>query len=94
MLFSPKGLPLNTGQTVQVRASPLSLLGQASAALLPPAFGFGASFFLTPLLFPEAGEGAVIGLSLAFLFATAFVIYMIRKKFPAKRVYTVTKIIA
>ena len=90
---NPRALPLNTGQTVQVRAPLLSLLGQASAALLPPALGFSASFFLTRLLFPAAGEGAAAGLGVAFLFATAFVIYMIRKKFPAKRVYTVTKII-
>ena len=90
---NPKALPLKEGQKVEVRAPGIYLMGQAMAALLPPAFGFAASFFLARRLFPEAGEGAVVGIGVTFIFATAFLVYRVRKKIPAGLAYTVTKII-
>ena len=90
---NPKALPLQEGQKVEVRAPGISIFGQAMAALLPPAFGFAASFFLARRLFPEIGEGASAAIGVLFLFATAFFVYRIRKKFPAGKAYTVTKIV-
>ena len=91
---NPRALPLREGQRVEVRAPGISLLGQAMAALLPPALGFAASFFLARRLFPEAGEGAIAGIGVISLFATAFLVYKIRQKFPAGKAYTVTRIVA
>ena len=90
---NPKALSLETGQSVEVSAPGISLLGQVMAALLLPAFGFAAGFFLAHRLFPGAGEGAAAGIGVIFLFAAAFVIYKIRKKYPAKMVYEVTRIL-
>jgi sigma-E factor negative regulatory protein RseC len=82
---NPLSLPLETGQTVEVKVPDISVsvLGQTLAAFLPPALGFIAGFFLARLLFPEAGEGAFAGMGVIFFFATAFFIYMIRKRRPA-----------
>ena len=90
---NPKALPLREGQKVEVRAPGLYILCQALAALLPPAFGFVTSFFLVRRLFPEAREGAVTGIGVIILFATAFLVYRIKKKIPAGKAYTVTKIV-
>jgi len=90
---NPKNLPLRDGQRVEVRAPGLYLLCQVLAALLPPAFGFMASFSLAPRLFPEAGEGTIAGIGIMTLFATAFLIYRAKKKIPSGKAYTVTKIV-
>jgi len=86
-------LPLTRGQTVEVRAPGVSVFGQAMAALLPPIFGFFASFFIARLLFPNAADGVYGAIGIIFLFATAFLVYRIRKKFPPGKAYTVTRII-
>ena len=90
---NPGGLSLQEGQTVEVRAPGISLLGQALAAILPPVIGFSASFFLARRLFPEAGDGVFAGTGIFFLFAAAFLVYKIRQKFPVKNAYTVTRIV-
>ena len=90
---NPKALPLHLGQTVEVKAPSASLFAQALVALLPPAFGFLAGFFLTRLLFPNSGDGAAVGIGFVFLFAFAFVVYKLRKKHPPSGAYTVTRII-
>ena len=91
---NPDALPLTPGLTVEVRAPGASIFGQAMAAILPPVLGFFASFFLARLLFPQAKDGVYGGIGIIFLFATAFLVYHIRKKFPPKKAYTVTRIIA
>ena len=88
-----KALPLNIGQIVEIKASSASLLRQALAALLPPAFGFAAGYVLAGLVFPQAGEGASAGLGAVFLFAAAFIVYKVRKLKPPERVFTVTRVI-
>jgi len=91
---NPDALPLSPGQTVEVRAPGISILGQALAALMPPIVGFLISFFVARLLFPDARDGVYGGIGIIFLFITAFIIYHIRKRFPPKKAYTVTRIIA
>jgi positive regulator of sigma E activity len=92
---NPEGLPLKTGQTVEVVTVNASLLGQALIALLPPILGFLLGFNLTRLVFPfpTAPDGASAGMGVLFLFAAAFVVYLVRKKHPAGKGYMVTRII-
>ena len=91
---NPQNLPLQTGHMVEVKAPPgISLLGQAIAALLPPIAGFAAGLILARLFLPQAGEGAAAGIGVIFLFASAFIVYGIRKKHPPAKEFTVTRII-
>ena len=90
---NPKALPLKTGQMVEVAAPGAGIFRQALTAFLPPALGFVAGYTLSRLLFPKAGEGLFAFIGAAFLFIAAFIVYWARKKFPAKREYTVTKIV-
>ena len=92
---NPAGLPLETGQTVEVVTRGSSLLGQAAIALLPPIFGFLLGFNLSGLIFPfpTAPDGASAVMGVIFLFAAAFVVYFVRKKHPAGKGYKVTRII-
>ena len=86
-------LSLETGQMVEVSAPGVSLLAQALLSLLPPIMGFMTGYTLTRLLFPGAGEGAFAGAGVILLFAAAFIVYKARAKFPAKRVYRVTRLV-
>ena len=90
---NPLSLSLKAGQTVEVSAPAASVFRQALAALVPPALGFAGGFFLTSLFLPEAGEGARASVGVIFLFAAAFIIYAVRKRYPLSKVYTVTRII-
>ena len=84
---NPKALPLKIGQTVEIKiqgASFLSILKQSIGALLPPALGFIAGFYFTRLFFPDIKEEAAVFIGVIQLFVTAFIVYKIRKKFPAK----------
>ena len=86
---NPKSLPLEPGQTVELRTPDASIAGQSIlwqsiTALLPPALGFTAGFSLTRLFFPETGEGAAAFIGVILLFLAAFIVYKIRKKIPAK----------
>ena len=92
--YNSLALPLETGQTVELESPPgSSLFRQAVTAFLPPALGFVAGFALTRLLFPMAGEAAAASMGVVFLFVAAFVVYWIRKKYPVKCEYTVSRII-
>ena len=92
---NPGGLSLRTGQTVEVATINTSLLGQALIAILPPILGFLFGYNLSRLVFPfpTAPDGAPVGMGLFFLFAAAFVVYLVRKKHPASRGYRVTRIL-
>jgi len=92
---NPAGLPLETGQTVEVVTRGASLLSQAAIALLPPILGFLLGFNLSGVIFPfpTAPDGASAGMGVLFLFAAAFVVYFVRKKHPASKGYKVTRII-
>jgi hypothetical protein len=91
---NPLSLSLKAGLTVEVSAPGSPIFRQALAALIPPALGFTAGFFLTRLFFPEAGEGAAAGVGALFLFAAACVMFKVRAKIPAGKVFKVTRIIA
>ena len=86
-------LPIETGQTVEVKARDIPLLGQALAALLPPVMGFTAGFSLTRFFFPEAAEGAAAAMGVLFLFTAAFIVYKKTSEKSAAKAFTVTKII-
>ena len=90
---NPLSLSLKAGQTVEVSAPAASVFRQALAALVPPALGFAGGFFLTRLFLPSAGEGAAAGMGVIFLFAVAFIVYMVRKRNPPDKVFTITRII-
>jgi positive regulator of sigma E activity len=90
---NPLSLSLKTGQTVEVSAPGTSIIRQAVAALIPPALAFTAGFFLTRLFLPKASEGAAAGTGVLFLFASAFIVYTVRKRKPPTKAYTVTKIL-
>ena len=92
---NPEGLSLKTGQIVEVCTVNASLLGQTLIALLPPILGFLLGFNLSRLVFPfpTAPDGASAGMGLLFLFAAAFVVYLIRKKHPAGKGYKITRVL-
>jgi len=90
---NPLSLSLRAGQTVEVSAPAASIFHQALAALVPPAFGFSAGFFLTRLFLPEAGESACAAAGVILLFASAFIVYAVRKRKPLDKAYTVTRIL-
>ena len=87
-----KALPLEPGQIVELNAPGAGIARQALAAFMPPALGFILGYFVIRLLFPKAGEGAAAFAGVIFLFAAGFVVYLVRKKHPAKVEYTVTKV--
>ena len=90
---NPFSFSLKTGQTVEVSAVGASIFRQALAALFPPALGFAVGFFLTRSFLPKASEGACAGMGVLFLFATAFIVYTVRKRKPPTKAYMVTKIL-
>jgi sigma-E factor negative regulatory protein RseC len=90
---NPASLPLKTGQTVEVKASGFSILGQAFAFLLPPLLGFFAAYALVRILFPKTGEGAAALTGGVFLFTTAFIVSKAGKIKPPGKLYTVSRII-
>jgi positive regulator of sigma E activity len=90
---NPLSLSLRAGQTVEVSAPAASVFRQALAALVPPALGFAGGFFLTRIFFPSADEGAAAGMGVIFLFAAAFIVYVVRKRYPPDKVFTITRII-
>ncbi|MDR2808662.1 MAG: SoxR reducing system RseC family protein [Spirochaetaceae bacterium] len=79
-----KALPLVLGQIVEVKAASSVLAKQIAAALVPPVLGFIAGFTVFGLFFPEAGEAPQVFCGLAGLFAAAFIVYRIRRHFPAQ----------
>lgn len=91
---NPLALLLETGQMVEVQSPPaITFLTQALMAFLPPIMGFIAGFLLSRFLFPEAGEGVHVFLGIVLLFTAAFIVYMIGRKKPAGKAYTVTRIV-
>jgi positive regulator of sigma E activity len=79
---NPLGLPLKPGQTVEIESG--RLLSQALAALLPLAAGFAAGFFLSPLLFPAAGDPARAAGGVFCLFAAAAACCLFRRRYPPR----------
>ena len=89
---NPTALPLKPGQMVEIKASGANILKQAMTAIVPPGFGFALGFTLTHLGFPQAGEATAAFIGVLFLFAAGFTVYLFRKKHPAGKEFTVTKI--
>ena len=81
---NPKSLNLEIGQTVELKNEDSSYFRQFVIAILPLFFGFILGFFLTRLIFPNLPEEFAAFVGVINLFLTAFIIYILRKKFPAK----------
>jgi positive regulator of sigma E activity len=90
---NPLSLSLKTGQTVEVSAPGSSIFRQAMVALIPPALGFTAGFFLTRYFLPKASEGACAAAGVILLFVAAFVVFSIKKRTPPGKAFTITRII-
>ena len=86
-------LPLKLGQTVEVATGSGSLLIQGVFAVLPPALGFIAGFFLVAFIFPNSGESARAAGGALFMFAGALVFYLFRGLFPAKNRSRIVRIL-
>ncbi|MDR1898947.1 MAG: SoxR reducing system RseC family protein [Treponema sp.] len=74
------------GQLVETGISPGALVREILGSLLLPALAFVAGGFLAGRLFPRADEGARAAAGLLFLFLSALVLYLIRRRFPPKAV--------
>ncbi|MCL2006643.1 MAG: SoxR reducing system RseC family protein [Treponema sp.] len=79
-----KALPLEPGQTVELKFIKNALLKQAATTLLPPIPGFLIGFFLAYLSLPNASQAAHVFSGIIFFFASAFIVYRIKKKHPAE----------
>jgi sigma-E factor negative regulatory protein RseC len=84
------GLALQPGQLVETEAA-ASALKQGLAVLLPPSLGFIAGYVLTGIIFPTTGDPARAAAGVLLLFATAFAIYFIRRRFPPKTICRVIR---
>ncbi|MFP3040622.1 SoxR reducing system RseC family protein [Treponema primitia] len=84
------GLAFRPGQIVETEAS-ASALKQGLAVLLPPPLGFIAGYVLTGIIFPAAGDPSRAAAGALLLFATAFTIYFIRRRFPPKTICRVIR---
>jgi positive regulator of sigma E activity len=91
--LNPEKLPLSPGQLVEAESSPPGLLIQALAAILPPAAGFLAGFFLVRGLFPAAGEGARAAAGALGLFFGGALAFLIRRRRPPGEITRITRII-
>jgi sigma-E factor negative regulatory protein RseC len=89
---NPTGLNLMPGQLVETEAV-ASAITQGLAVLLPPILGFIAGYVLTGVLFPAAGDPARAAAGVLLLFATAFTLYFIRRRFPPKTTRRVIRVV-
>ncbi|MDR0623544.1 MAG: SoxR reducing system RseC family protein [Treponema sp.] len=87
-------LSLKPGQMVETGYSPQDLLLQGLSTLLPPALGFIAGYVLVHALFPASGEGARAAGGAFLLFAAGAVTFLIRRRYPAKEMNRITRVIA
>jgi len=90
---NPNAIKIEKGQMVEVEACSTSIFLEALIALLPPFLFLTLGFILTRFYFPDAGEGAAAFIGIILLFASAFIIYLIRKKHPSKISFLVKKVI-
>jgi sigma-E factor negative regulatory protein RseC len=87
------GLALRPGQLVETETA-ASALKQGLGALLPPLLGFIAGYVITGLVFPPASEPSQAAGGVLFLFAAAFAVYFIRRRFPPKTIRRVIRIVS
>jgi positive regulator of sigma E activity len=90
---NPEKLPLLPGQIVETENSPSGLLTQSLTAILPLLAGFLAFFFLARGLFPAAGEEAQAAAGALGLFLGGGLIYLIRRRYPAREINRIIRII-
>jgi sigma-E factor negative regulatory protein RseC len=90
---NPAGLALRPGQLVETEAA-ASALKQGLAALLPLPLGFTAGYAITGLVFPSVSEPFRAAAGVLLLFAAAFAVYFIRRRFPSKTIRRVIRIVS
>ena len=90
-------LPIQIGQWVTAEVSNRSAIMQAVIALGPVLFGFIAGYFISGTGFlpieDPLSEGARAACGVAGLFAAAFIVYGIRRKFPPREIVRIVNII-
>ena len=90
-------LPIQTGQWVTAEIPNKSAFKQAAIALGPVLLGFIAGYIISgigsPLLEGSLSEGARAACGVVGLFAAAFIVYGIRRKFPPKEIARIIQII-
>ncbi|GHV76154.1 hypothetical protein AGMMS49942_09750 [Spirochaetia bacterium] len=86
------GLDLQPGQLVETEAV-ASAIKQGLAVLLPPILGFIAGYVLTGVLFPSARDPSRAAAGVLLLFAAAFALYFIRRRFPPKTIRRVIRVV-
>jgi sigma-E factor negative regulatory protein RseC len=87
------GLTLRPGQLVETETA-ASAFRQGMAVLLPPPLGFIAGYGITGLAFPSVSEPSRTAGGVLLLFAAAFAVYFIRRRFPPKTIRRVTRIVS
>jgi hypothetical protein len=87
-------LLLKPGQIVETENSPRGLVLQGLSTLLPLVLGFVAGFSLTQSLFPFAGEGARAAGGVILLFTGGLVTLLIRRRYPAREINRIKRIVA
>jgi hypothetical protein len=69
-------------------------LKEGLAALLPLPLGFITGYVITGLAFPSVSEPSQAAGGVLLLFAAAFAVYFIRRRFPPKTVRRVIRIVS
>jgi hypothetical protein len=70
------------GWLVETGIPPAALAGETLWGILFPLASFIAGYFLLPLPFPQAGEGARAAAGALCLFSGGLALYLIRRRFP------------
>jgi positive regulator of sigma E activity len=87
-------LPLKPGQLVETGQAPRGLLLQGLGAFLPLVLGFIAGYAVVHALFPAAGEGARAAGGALCLFAGGTLAFLFRRRYPAKEITRIKRVIA
>ncbi|MDR1286046.1 MAG: SoxR reducing system RseC family protein [Treponema sp.] len=86
------GFSLAPGRIVETDVNRGALLAQALFALLPPAAGFAAGFFITGLL-PAAGIAREAG-GIFLMLSGGFACFLFRRRFPSREKPVVSRVLA
>jgi sigma-E factor negative regulatory protein RseC len=87
------GLPLRPGLLVETEFRPGSAIAEGAALLLPPGLGFIAGFLVSGLIFPDLADAPRAFLGLIVLFGTAFVLFLVRRRFPSRTLPRIARIL-
>ncbi|MDR1420949.1 MAG: SoxR reducing system RseC family protein [Treponema sp.] len=87
-----ENLSLAPGRIVETDTHPGAVLAQGVFALLPPAAGFAAGFFIMGLLTAAGIAKAACGV--LFMLACGFACFLFRRRFPPREKTVVRRVLA